>query len=106
MLRRPLVIVPLLTLLLCASCSAPNLGALWPDIVVGPPSNFTPEEALALNQFAHDQPAIARKIVGRNNELQAAIAAYHKSMIKHNREVATAAGMEQSKVDLIYPEDQ
>ena len=82
------------------------MGALWPDIIVSPSPTLTPSEAFAAAQFSHDNPELAKKIVGRNNELAAAITAYRKQMITHNRDVAKMAGMEQSKIDLIYPKDQ
>ncbi len=95
----------LLTLLLCSSGCSQSIGALWPDIKVGPSPTLTPEEAVVAAQFAKENPELARKIIGRNNELSAAIKEYHKQMIAHNRMVAQQAGMESDKIDLIYPKE-
>ena len=82
------------------------MGALWPDIPAPVAPQFTPQEAFDLAQFSKDHKEAVEKIVAHNNAMAASITAYRKAMVAHNRDVAKLAGMEQSKIDLIYPKDQ
>lgn len=96
MLPKKLKILPALILLLFVStgCNGqlPEGMGRKPRITVGEAPKFTPEEMAVLKTLATEHPAIAKKIIGRNNELAAAVEEYNRQAAKTNFKLYTALG--------------
>ncbi len=102
---KKLAITVLLALTICASgCTESRQGAgVRPIIYVGPKPEFTPDEQKILGALSSQHPDTAKKIVGRNNELSDAIAAYNRKAIDHNRKLMQDVGVDQETIDRVYP---
>ena len=96
MLLKKLKILLALTLLLCVSvgCNGqlPEGMGRKPRITVGPPPVFSSDELEVLQSLAKEHPAIAKKIVGRNHELAAAVEEYNRQAAKTNYKLYLALG--------------
>jgi hypothetical protein len=102
---RKLLLTLFLTSLLCVSCAKlPEGAGKWPKLVPKNPAPvFTDDEKIVLADFAKSNPEIARKIVGRNNELAALIESYNKRAREHNRKVLEVAGFDKDEIDRVEP---
>lgn len=95
MLPNKLKILPALILLLFASgCNGqlPEGMGRKPRINVGPAPSFSVEELTVLRELSRQYPETARKIIGRNNEMAAAIDEYNRQAAKTNFKLYTALG--------------
>lgn len=94
-----------LTLILCVSgCSKLGEGVgRRPLIIVSDPPVFSEDEKTVLGKVSSEHPELARKIVGRNNELAAAIESYNKKSVEYNRDIMSQIGFNPEEIDKLYP---
>ena len=95
MLLNKLKIPLVLTLVLFASGCSPALPegmGRKPRIKISPAPVFSAEELAVLGELSKQYPATARKIIGRNNEMAAAIDEYNRQAAKTNFKLYTALG--------------
>lgn len=105
MLRKLLPTLFLILLLCGSGCDKlPEGAGKWPKLIPKNPAPvFTDEEQITLTGFARANPEIAKKIVGRNNELAALIESYNRHARDHNRKVLEVAGFDKDEIDKIEP---
>ena len=95
MLPSKLKILPALILLLFVSgCTGklPEGMGRKPRINLSPAPSFSAEEQAVLAELSRQYPATARKIIGRNNEMAAAISEYNRQAAKMNFQLYQALG--------------
>ncbi len=70
---------------------------------MSPPVAWTLDEKAVLEVFAREHPVIAKKIIGRNNELAAAVEAYNKEARATNRQILSAVGYTEKEIEAMEP---
>lgn len=86
----------------CVSCDAKRYGRR-PYAKPPPPPVYTVEEQAVLAQFAKDHPQIAKKLIGRNNELAEAIKALNEKNNAFNRKLLEDIGYEADEAARLEP---
>lgn len=87
--RKPKILLALTLLLFASGCNQvlPEGMGRKPRIKISAPVQYSPEEMATLQDFGKANPTIAKKIIGRNNEMAAAIDEYNKGAAKTNYQI-------------------
>jgi hypothetical protein len=86
----------------CDNFVADSAG-VWAKIEISAPPTLSPDGLKAFNEVSAKYPEDAKKIIGRNNELLAAIKAYNEKARKHNRELYEKIHMSKAQIDTLEP---
>lgn len=101
--RLGIALLAILSISISGCTSLPGGAGRRPIIEVGAPPVYGIEERAVLDELAKRYPELAKKIIGRNNELKAAIDAYNERAVAFNRELMKVVGFTDKEVDALYP---
>jgi hypothetical protein len=96
-MKRLAAIALLLSLSACSNPQSFGIGP-WPVYAEPAPLEFTPDEQAELKQFAHDHPALFKRIQGQANSYRAIVQEHNKRAKEMNKKQLKTLGFDDEAI--------